>query len=251
MKKIIMGIAAVTILFSLSTAEAYDGRIPFYLEIESGAVFTGYNDARIPGDEGTKFSLSEELEADPEWYWRLRAGFLFAEKHYAGAVIAPLTVHSSGKPDRDLRFKNTTFDEGEKTDAAFKFNSYRLLYRYIGYNKNNLRAGIGVTAKIRHASIKLKSENGKAEKKDLGFVPIVNFMLHWNFTRSLGFLIDGDALAAPQGRAADILFALTFDMSDTVQARAGYRILEGGADNDEVYTFSMFHYASAGLMYRF
>lgn len=35
------------------------------LDIESGAVFSGYNDVRIPGDTGTLFSLSEELEADP------------------------------------------------------------------------------------------------------------------------------------------------------------------------------------------
>jgi hypothetical protein len=28
---------------------------------------------------------------------------------------------------------------------------------------------------------------------------------------------------------------------------AGYRLLEGGADNDEVFTFALFHYAVAGV----
>jgi len=32
---------------------------------------------------------------------------------------------------------------------------------------------------------------------------------------------------------------------------AGYRILEGGADNEEVYTFSLFHYLVAGVETRF
>ena len=32
---------------------------------------------------------------------------------------------------------------------------------------------------------------------------------------------------------------------------AGYRILEGGADNDEVYTFSLFHFIVAGVETRF
>jgi hypothetical protein len=31
----------------------------------------------------------------------------------------------------------------------------------------------------------------------------------------------------------------------------GYRILEGGADVDEVYTFSLFHYAMIGAKVRF
>jgi hypothetical protein len=31
----------------------------------------------------------------------------------------------------------------------------------------------------------------------------------------------------------------------------GYRILEGGADNDEVYTFSLFHYAIASVALEF
>lgn len=42
------------------------------LDIESGFVFSGYNDVRIPGDGGTLFSLSEELETDPEVFYRIR-----------------------------------------------------------------------------------------------------------------------------------------------------------------------------------
>ena len=49
----------------------------------------------------------------------------------------------------------------------------------------------------------------------------------------------GDALAAPQGRAEDVLAALTYGKSDKFRIKIGYRILEGGADNDEVYTFSL------------
>jgi len=66
-----------------------------------------------------------------------------------------------------------------------------------------------------------------------------------------GLLLDGDALAAPQGRAEDILLAATYKFSDNVVIRAGYRILEGGADNDEAYNFSLFNYASFGIAYAF
>ena len=63
--------------------------------------------------------------------------------------------------------------------------------------------------------------------------------------------MDGDALAAPQGRAEDVLIAATYEVSDNLAIRAGYRILEGGADNDEVYNFALFNYASVGVTYTF
>jgi len=56
-----------------------------------------------------------------------------------------------------------------------------------------------------------------------------------------GLLIEGDALAAKQGRAEDVLIAATYEFSDHFVSRAGYRMLEGGADNDEVYNFGLFH----------
>ncbi|MFC1566818.1 hypothetical protein ACFL4A_03140 [bacterium] len=36
--------------------------------------------------------------------------------------------------------------------------------------------------------------------------------------------------------------------SDKLAIKFGYRILEGGADNDEVYTFSLFNYLVFGVL---
>jgi hypothetical protein len=90
-----------------------------------------------------------------------------------------------------------------------------------------------------------------SEKTNVGFVPLINFRLLWNINDKFGLLLDGDALAAPQGRAEDVLIAATYKLSDNFGIRAGYRILEGGADNDEVYNFALFHYASFGVSYTF
>ncbi len=57
------------------------------------------------------------------------------------------------------------------------------------------------------------------------------------------------AQAAKQGRAEDVLIAATFKFSDHFVIKAGYRILEGGADSDEVYNFALFHYGSLGLFF--
>jgi hypothetical protein len=48
-----------------------------------------------------------------------------------------------------------------------------------------------------------------------------------------------------------VLLAVVVPLNDHVSLKAGYRILAGGADNDTVYTFSLFHYAVAGVVMTF
>jgi hypothetical protein len=85
----------------------------------------------------------------------------------------------------------------------------------------------------------------------LGFVPIINFKLAYKFGDKAGILIEGDALGAKQGRAEDITAALSYQFSDNVGFRAGYRLLEGGTNVDEVYHFALIHYAVLGFTYSF
>ena len=136
-------------------------------------------------------------------------------------------------------------------EGTYTFNSYRLTYRYELYLSKNVEFGLGFTGKIRDAEIKLSNENQEAVKDDFGFVPLINFRFHAKLYKNLGFLLAGDALAAPQGRAEDILSAISYEMSDNFKLKFGYRILEGGADNDEVYTFSLINYILLGVIVSF
>lgn len=222
------------------------GQVGF--EIESGIVSSGYNDVRIPGDTGTLFSLSEDLTAETSYFYRVRLNYLLNSKHFFSVLYAPLTIKSDGDVNKDIRFRDLTFPANTPLDATYTFNSYRLTYRYELYKKEFVEFGIGVTGKIRDANIGLKSATQETTKDNLGFVPLINFRLFVKLVDNLGFLLTGDALAAPQGRAEDVLAALTYGISDKFKIKLGYRILEGGADNDEVYTFSLINYAVVGLM---
>ncbi len=53
------------------------------------------------------------------------------------------------------------------------------------------------------------------------------------------------------GRAVDVALTVSHEFDSGWYAAAGYRTLEGGADNDEVYTFAWLHYAQIDLGYRF
>lgn len=227
------------------------GEAQISLDLESGYVTTGYNDVRIPGDQGTLFSLNEELKAEGKIFYRLRVNYNINSRNIISVLYAPLTLKSQGSVSQDILFEDVLFPANSDIDATYKFNSYRLTYRYELVQKPKFNFGIGFTAKIRDAKIALASGDEQSEKVNVGFVPIINFRLSWNPVEKIGILFEGDALAAPQGRAEDVLLALTYKVSDKIGIKAGYRILEGGADNDEVYTFSLFNYAAAGLFIRF
>lgn len=221
------------------------------LDVESGYSWSGYNDVRIPGDGGTLFSLSRQLDADGAAFVRLRFGWRLHPRHSLSVLYAPLKFRSAGSFDGDVLFIDRTFPAGQPLRGTYVFNSYRLTYRYELVRRPRFEAGIGLTVKVRDALIRLEGLEGQAEKTDLGVVPLINFRVLARLGKGWGLLLDGDALAAPQGRAEDVALSLWADLSKRLRLRAGYRLLEGGADNDEVYTFALVNYAFVGLTLAF
>ena len=246
-KRTISGIYLLFLIIGLKTSVNAQPAI----NLETGIVATGYNEVRIPGDEGTIFSLKAGLTPKTKMFYRLRGDYTIKSRHTISVLYAPLKIKSQGSLSKDIFFEGKEFPEHTDLDATYKFNSYRLTYRYDIVHKPRFEFGLGLTAKIRDAKIAISSPDKKSKKTNVGFVPIINFMLAWQYSQKAGILLEGDALAAPQGRAEDIRLAATYDFSDNLGIQAGYRILEGGADNDEVYNFSLFHYASVGLSYTF
>lgn len=246
--KLKFSIIVSALLCCCTTSLAGEGPI---LDIEGGMVLSGYNDVRIPGSTGTLFSLVDDLETDPSFYYRIRFSYILAEKHTLSLLAAPLRLDAEGMIDRPVVYEGVIFDADETLNALYRFDSYRLTYRYEFRNSPRFSAGIGITAKIRDASIRVESRTRSAEKKNTGLVPLLNFKMMWRIAPSVGLLLEGDALAAPQGRAEDILLALCYDAGRRITVRLGYRILEGGADNDEVYSFALLHYAVLGASFEF
>lgn len=223
----------------------------WFLEAENGAVFSGYNDIQIPGDTGTRFSLSEELKTDPAYFFRLRLGYQWKSRHTISVLVAPLKLKAAGSLDRPLFFFEELFLPGVQLRGSYKFNSCRLTYRYDFIRKGRWQVGAGLTAKIRDAAIKIEGGGLFSTKTNVGFVPLINLRLFWQFHDRWGLLLEGDGAVAKQGRAEDFLLALQWKVRDNLSLRLGYRILEGGADVPEVYNFSLLHYLSAGLTFTF
>lgn len=216
-------------------------------DIEASAVFAGRNDTRIPGDTGTDISLINDLSISPAPAFRLRFGYRIADRHLVTALYAPLKINARGRLGHDVEFGGKTFPAKSRALAVYRFNSYRLTYRYSIVWNRGLDVAVGFTGKIRDAETSLYGAEAY-RKTNVGFVPLLNVHIAWRpHAGDFGIVFDADALAAPQGRAEDVMLAGTWKFKEELELRFGYRTVEGGADNDEVYSFAWFHYVIVGL----
>ena len=229
-----------------STAGAGDLRA----SLEAGAAWQTRNDFRIPGDGGTLVELAD-YDQGPVPAFRATLTWDLTSRQSLRLLAAPLRLETTFTPESPVVFQDLVFPAGRPTDATYVFNSYRLswYWRFPPGEKWSFR--LGATLKVRDAEIGLAGLPGRSVKDDLGVVPLVYLYARYQATDRFALELEADALAAPQGRAEDVSLKGVFRVSESVELDLGYRLLEGGADNDEVYTFAFFHYAVAGVRVRF
>ena len=238
------------ILFSSGTYLSSEDIPNGSIEFETGPVWQSMNDVQIPNNEsGTRFSLFNVVGKGPWFTGRMYVTINLAPKHDLRLLVAPLDINKNSTLDELVRFAGKNFSPGP-IETRYKFNSYRLTYRYL-YYAHRWKLWIGFTAKIRDAVIELSRNSESAKKTDLVFVPLLHLSGEYSFTVRTGFLFDLDALAGGPGRAEDLTLKLFFDPSTKWRIEAGYRTVEGGADVEEVYTFAWLHYATVSLTHRF
>ncbi len=223
----------------------------FSLDISGGLAAQSYNKVQVPGEQGTAFDLYKDFEIQgPALYFTVKPGYCFKEKNHFFLLYAPLSVNYEGAAPFDISYQNTTFLQGQNIEAYYKFNSYRLTYRRDVYSSAKWLLGVGFTAKIRDAEIRLTSGNVSDYKDDLGFVPLLNLYAEYNFNNWSTFF-EGDGLAGGPGRAFDLYLGGKISVNDYLQIKAAYRMVEGGADVSSVYNFTMLHFANLGLIINF
>jgi hypothetical protein len=223
----------------------------FKFEIEAGPVWQSRNDVRIPNETGTRFSLREIQGTGPFAAGRVCFDYSFNPRHEFRLVAAPLAFTATGRLNKPVSFAGTTFASGGSIEGIYKFNSYRFTYRYLIYEGDHWSLKIGATGKIRDAKIELRQAGISASDENLGFVPLIHFDAEYRWDKNWRVNFNLDGLAAPQGRAFDMAIKLKYDLSKNWTIGAGYRMLEGGADVKDVYTFGWLHYTTASVSYSF
>lgn len=218
------------------------------LDIESGLAFQNYNDVRILNQTGTLFDFNSDFELQgPVIPIRIRAGYTFKEKNHFFALLSPLQIKYKGTAPRSLQFQNSLFRQGERLEGVYKFNSYRLTYRRDLLHSSRWVLGLGFTAKIRDASVQLSNESGLSDiNENVGFVPLLHLYAQYGLGNAMIYF-EGDGLAGGPGRAFDLFLGSRIPLFNKMGLKTGYRLLEGGADTEEIYNFTLVHYAILGI----
>ena len=218
--------------------------------VEGGAAWQTRNDFRIPGDGGSLVRLAD-FDSGPVPAFRATLRWDLTEHQSLRLLAAPLRLETTFTPAEPIVFQDLVFPAAQPTDATYVFNSWRLTWYWRFAPGQRWSFRLGATLKVRDAEIGLAGAPGSSVKDDLGLVPLLYAFARYQATDRLALEAEADALAAPQGRAEDVSLKAVFRVSDAIDLDVGYRLLEGGADNDEVYTFAFFHYAVAGVRIRF
>lgn len=221
-----------------------------FIDVEATAFKPAYNDVQIPNsDQGDRFDINDITEGFSVAP-RITLGWNLAENHEAQLVIAPFSYSDSGRFDEDIRFKGVTFTRSEDTEVGYQFSSYRLRYLYHLVDTNRWHAHIGGTLFVRDASIKLSQNGVSREDEDLGVVPLLALRSDYYLNARWSVLLDADAAYSSQGRALDLALLLKYELGSRWSIAGGYRTIEGGADNDEIYNFAWFNGASLKMIYQ-
>ncbi len=210
-------------------------------EIESGLVWQTRNTVAVPGDAGSRIDFSDLIGHGPRPYYRVYLDYRINEQHAFRALYAPLELEGEGKLDREVLFAGERFLPGE-VHASYRFNSYRLTYRYLWSDVRPWRTNIGFTGKVRDARVALRQGPIHSEYSDLGSVPLLHADVAYRDGGPWSAVFDVDAAAAPQGRAIDLAVTARYRTPSELDFALGYRTLEGGADNERVYAFAWLHY---------
>lgn len=222
------------------------------ITLEGGAVWQSRNKAQIPNSsEGTRFSLRDLQGNGGKGFFRVDGTWQIGERHHLRALYAPYSITRTAVPDTALQFDGTTFAAGQPTEVHYRFDSYRLTYRYRFHQGDDWTWWGGATVKVRDASIRLGQAGTVAAYDDTGVVPLLSAVGYRRLNDRWTLVIDADGLLAPQGRAFDVAVKARHSFSNGLSVGLGYRTLEGGADNDDVYTFAWQHYALAELTWTF
>lgn len=242
---------AILILCMAVPAEVQSQSIS--LEAESGALWFSRNDVRIPNEGGTKFDMIGITGDDAVPYLRLRLNAAFGERqqHTFRLLFAPIRKIGTGVFDEPVFFEETQFEDGIGTDGTYRFNTYRLTYRYTFLDTERWTLGGGAALLVRDAKVELSQAGVTDSNTDLGFVPLVHLLAANHINERVSLVLDGETLAGRQGRATDVSLTANYRIGETWGIYGGYRLLEGGADVDEVYNFAWINFAAVGVFLNF
>jgi hypothetical protein len=236
-----------TLAFASAPAVALADREAPVLAFEAVAAWQQRNDVQIPNEPpNTRFALDDVTGSGPFYGGRVALDWPLTDRQRLRFLIAPLRVDEDGTLPAPVVFQDTAFAAGPAS-AKYRFDSYRVSWRWRFHDSPAWIWDVGATLNVRDAEVQLSQGGVTRRRTDTGFVPLLALEGQWRFAPRWRGVFDFEGLAAPQGRAFDVALKLAYEVTPRLSVNAGYRLLDGGADNDDIYTFARFNQAVLGV----
>ena len=208
-----------------------DFRLRLYPQVAVGA----NNDIRCPNNsDGTLLSLPGDLHRTSAAVFAPRVEFEYAyRRHHIMLAAVFVRENFTGHASEPIHFNQALFATGSSIDALYRFDTYRLSYRYRLVNRPKFQLELGATALLRDAMVAMTGDNQHSEFYNLGVVPLISYYIGWTPISALTVYSYGDGLVSKYGRAEDIFAGVKYDVHPNIGILAGYRLIEGGQQRKE------------------
>jgi hypothetical protein len=219
------------------------------LELELGAAQLKQNDLQSPNNAtATRFDLASVIgTSSTVGTARITLRVPTASGSEWLGVYAPITFQGSAVLGQTVGFQSSTFAGAPVTNASYRFDTYRLTWRKPVYKNAQTILRLGVTGLLRDASIALSQPGVAASQSNTGFVPLLHASVERSLNQQWSLIGDLDALGSQQGRAIDLSLRAQYTIDRDWAVNAGYRVLDGGANNDTLYNFARVQWLTFGV----
>ncbi len=236
---------AISAAVAAASAAGADVRI----DLDAGAGWIPRNEAAFPGDSGSRFDLARASTSGPVPVFRGEAVWPASPQTEWRLLAAPFRAAEGGRLDEPVSFGGAQFQAGA-VRGRYRFDSYRLTFRSLWKEGPRSRWMAGGTLKVRDAEIGLDQNGLSRRTRNTGFVPLLNVWGREELGGHWSLELQFDGLGAPQGYAVEGEAKAVY-RSGAGEWYAAVRLLDGGADNDEVYAFATLFSVAFGMRLQF
>ncbi|MFT4541449.1 MAG: hypothetical protein ACI841_000287 [Planctomycetota bacterium] len=229
----------LSVLLSACQSDRTRSERPWRVSFEPNVSWQVRNDVRIPNDAAsTRFALDELGGKGAYAGGRVTLDVDLDGRNALRFVAAPLRTQGTGQFDEPVSFQGKTFSANTDTLGRYRFDTYRMGWSWRMDTRDSLHWRLGTTLLVRDAEIELQQGATSASDDNVGGVPLLHSAAELEIGGAWLLTGDLDAAVAAQGRAIDLSLGIRYQATDAWDLSLGYRLLEGGADNDSVFTFA-------------
>jgi hypothetical protein len=179
-----------------------------------------------PSERGTSLRFDKFTTSSP-LAMRLQVNYKVTENKEYRLLLSPFSQKGSFIANKKTISETTEFNDGEKVETYFGFNSIRLGFANKISHGTFKNFKIGATLVVRKWEVKLNSTTKKSENNNWLALPLLFLGYEKDLSPKLVFASELDILGFPSAYVLEGGWALNYKLSKNFQFGLQHRIISG------------------------